>query len=187
VVDIGLENAGVAYEKNRILVDAHMQTSSPHIFAAGDCVGPYLFTHMSTYQSKIAAHNLLHPRSKISADYKAVPRCIFTNPEVASVGKTEAELTAAKISFKKVVVPVSVVGRANTSDVGEGFVKVLASSKTDVLLGGAVACPHAGEVIHELTLAVQNELTSAQVANTIHAFPTWSEAVRVACAKLTKL
>ncbi len=187
VVDIGLENAGVEYEKNRILVDSYMQTSASHIFAAGDCVGPYLFTHMSTYQSKIAAHNLLHPRSKIAADYKAVPRCIFTNPEVASVGKTEAELKAAKISFKKVLVPVSVIGRANTSDVGEGFVKVLASSKTDVLLGAAVACPHAGEVIHELTLAVQNELTSAQVANTIHAFPTWSEAVRVACAKLSKL
>lgn len=187
VVDIGLENAGVSYEKTHILVNEHMQTSAPHIFAAGDCVGPYLFTHMSTYQSKIVAHNILHPRSKVSANYKAVPRCIFTNPEVASVGQTEAELTDRGISFKKVLVPITVVGRANTSDIGEGFVKVLASSKTNVLLGAAVACPHAGEVIHELTLAIQNDLTADQVANTIHAFPTWSEAVRVACAKLSKL
>jgi dihydrolipoamide dehydrogenase len=186
VVDIGLENAGVEYEKNRILTNSYMQTSAPHIFAAGDCVGPYLFTHMSTYQSKLAAHNLMHPRAKIEADYKAVPRCIFTNPEVASVGRTETELTTNKVSFKKVVVPISVVGRANTSDVGEGFIKVLASTKTDVILGATIVSPHAGEVIHELTLAVQNELTAAQVAQTIHAFPTWSESVRVACAKLTK-
>lgn len=186
VIDIGLDNAGVTYEPNRILVNEHMQTSAPHIFAAGDCVGPYLFTHMSTYQSKLAAHNILHPRKQITADYSAVPRCIFTNPEVASVGKTEAELVAAKVLLKKVLVPITVIGRANTTDTSDGFVKVLADKKTGILLGASVASPHAGEVIHELTLAIQNKLTAEQVANTIHAFPTWSEAVRVACAKLVK-
>jgi pyruvate/2-oxoglutarate dehydrogenase complex dihydrolipoamide dehydrogenase (E3) component len=187
VVDIGLENAGVVYEKTHIPVNPHMQTSAPHIFAAGDCVGPYLFTHMSTYQSKIAIHNILHPRKKITADYSAVPRCIFTNPEVASVGKTESELKAEGARFKKAMVPVSVIGRANTSDVRDGFVKVLADTKTNVLLGGTVVSPHAGEVIHELTLAIQNKLTAKQVSDTIHAFPTWSEALRVACAKLTRV
>lgn len=187
VIDIGLENAGVTYQQSHILVNNHLQTSAPHIFAAGDCVGPYLFTHMSTYQSKIVAHNILHPRKKIAADYKAVPRCVFTNPEVASVGKTEAELNAKNVAFKKALVPITVIGRANTSDVSEGFVKVLANSKTGVLLGATVVSPRAGEVMHELALAVQNRLTARQVADTIHAFPTWSEAVRVACAKLAKL
>lgn len=186
VVDIGLENAGVAYEKGHITVDGHMQTSQPHIFAAGDCVGPYLFTHMSTYQSKIVAHNLLHPKKKITADYRAVPRCTFTNPEIASAGQTEEELSSARVPVKKALVPIAVIGRANTSDVSGGFVKVLAHAKTGALLGATVVSPHAGEVIHELVLAIQNGLTAEEVANTIHAFPTWSEAVRVACAKLVR-
>ena len=186
VVDIGLENAGVEHTPSTIIVDEHMQTTVSHIYAAGDCVGPYLFTHMSTYQSKIAANNMLHRKNKFVADYKAVPRCTFTSPEVAAVGATEAELKTAKVNYKAAMVPISVIGRANTADFSDGFVKVLAEKKTGVLLGGTVVCPHAGEVIHELALAVQHSLTAQQVADTIHAFPTWSEALRVACAKLTK-
>ena len=163
-----------------------MQTTVPHIYAAGDCVGPYLFTHMSTYQSKIAANNMLYRKNKFVADYKAVPRCTFTSPEVAAVGATEAELKNAKSSYKAATVPISVIGRANTADFSDGFVKVLADKKSGILLGGTVVCPHAGEVIHELALAVQHSLTAQQVADTIHAFPTWSEALRVACAKLTR-
>lgn len=185
-VDIGLENAGVNYDGGSIAVNQHMQTSTPHIYAAGDCVGPYQFTHMATYQSRIAAHNILHPRKKLSADYHAVPRCIFTNPEIASVGRTEQELQAKKISYKKAQVSITAIGRANTSDVNEGFVKVLANAKTGVLLGACIASPHGGEMIHELALAIQNNMKAEQVANTIHAFPTWSEAVRVACAKLAR-
>ena len=186
VVDIGLENAGVEHTPSSIIVDEHMQTTVPHIYAAGDCVGPYLFTHMSTYQSKIAANNMLYRKNKFVADYKAVPRCTFTSPEVAAVGATEAELKNAKSSYKAATVPISVIGRANTADFSDGFVKVLADKKSGILLGGTVVCPHAGEVIHELALAVQHSLTTQQVADTIHAFPTWSEALRVACAKLTR-
>lgn len=185
-VDMGLENAGVAHERGRIVTDQHMRTTTSHIFAAGDCTGPYLFTHMSTYQSRIAAHNMLHPKKQTEADYSAVPRCIFTNPEVASCGKTEAELTEDRIPIKVALVPITVIGRANTSDVREGFVKVIAHKKTGVLLGATIASPHAGEAIHELTLAVQHKMTADQVASTIHAFPTWSEAVRVACSKLAR-
>lgn len=186
-VDMGLENAGVQHKNNAITVNSYLQTTAPHIFAAGDCVGPYLFTHTATYQSKIAARNILSPRSKVAADYRAVPRCIYTNPEVASVGKTEAEVKEARIAYNKVTVPTRVIGRANTSDVADGFIKVIASKKTNVILGATVICPHAGEVIHELTLAIQNNLTTSQVAETIHAFPTWSESVRVACAKLARM
>jgi len=116
-----------------------------------------------------------------------VPRCIFTNPEVAAVGLTEAELKDKKVTYKKAIVPITVIGRANTSDVHDGFVKVLAQAKTGVLLGATIASPHAGEMIHELALAVQNRMRAQQVADTIHAFPTWSEAVRVACAKLARV
>lgn len=184
VVDIGLENAGVEYSRGSILVDRYMQTSAKHIYAAGDCVGPYLFTHMATYQSKLAANNILHPKKLVSSDYSAVPRCTFTNPEVASVGLTEAELKKANRAVKIALAPVSIIGRANTSNVHEGFVKVIADKKTNVLLGGSIVSPRAGEMIHELAIAVQNRLKAEAIAGTIHAYPTWSEAVRVACTKL---
>ncbi len=186
VVDIGLENAGVAYEHDSITVNQHLQTTAPHIYAAGDCVGPYQFTHTATYQSRIVAYNLLHPRKKRSVDYRAVPRCIFTNPEIASVGLTEEELKTQGASYKAATASITVVGRANTADVDDGFVKVLSDKKTGILLGATIASPHAGEMIHELAVAVQNRLTAEAITETIHAFPTWSEAVRVACNKLLR-
>ena len=184
-LDIGLENAGVKTNANLIATNGYMQTTTENIFAAGDCVGPYQFTHMAIYQSKIAINNILQPRKRIAAQYKAVPRCIFTNPEIASVGLTEAELKAKQISIKKVIVPINVIGRANTADESDGFVKVIVSSKTEVILSATIASPGAGEMIHEIALAIQNNLKASQVASTIHAFPTWSDTVRVACERVS--
>lgn len=186
MVDIGLENAGVTYSPRGITTNRSMQTSVAHIFAAGDCVGPYQFTHMATYQSKIAIHNILHPKEQHRVDYRAVPRCIFTSPEAASVGPTEEMLKMKGVPYKAAMIPLQVIGRANTTDVGNGFVKVIAHKKTGILLSASIFSPHAGEMIHELTLAIQHRLRASDVANTIHAFPTWSEAVRVACAKLVR-
>ncbi len=163
-----------------------MQTSVKHIYAAGDCVGPYQFTHMATYQSRLVAHNLLHPKKPLSADYHAVPRCIFINPEIACVGLTEAELRSNNVKFKVALAPISIIGRANTSDVEDGFVKVIAEARTNTLLGASIASPRAGEMIHELAVAVQNKLPAEAIANTIHAFPTWSELIRVVCTKVAR-
>lgn len=184
--DLGLENAGVKYDRRAIKVNPYMQTTAKHIFAAGDVAGPYMFTHMASYQSRVAANNMFHPRSNwVKADYHAVPRCVFVTPEAASVGLTEEELKANGWEYNVGTAPVSVIGRANTSNQDVGFVKVMAAKKSGVLLGASVVSPRAGEVLHELTLAIQNRLTAAQVTATIHAFPTWSEAVRIACAKIT--
>lgn len=183
--NVGLENAGVKYDRRSITVNEYMQTTTPHIFAAGDVAGPYMFTHMASYQSRVAAHNIFHPKATwVKADYHAVPRCVFVTPEAASVGLTEEELKAKKWEYDVGTAPVSVIGRANTTNEDIGFVKVMAAKKSGVLLGASVVSPRAGEVLHELTLAVQHHMTAADVANTIHAFPTWSEAVRIACAKL---
>lgn len=181
-VDIGLENAGVKYSPRAVDVNRYMQTSAPHIFAAGDVAGPYMFTHMAEYQSRLAANNMWK-RRKIAADYRAVPRCVFINPEIASVGLSEQDCGDKKLRIKTAIVPISLIGRSNTSNVEEGFVKVIA--KTDgKLVGASIVSPRAGEMIHELTLAIQKGLTAHDVASTIHAFPTWSEAVRLACAKI---
>ncbi len=184
--DIGLENAGVQYQDNAVLTDSTMATTANHIYAAGSCTGPHGSGHVAAYQSQIVAHNILHKRSPTHMDYRAVPRVLFTSPEIASVGPTERELKAAGISFKTVTVPLSVIARSNISDFSKGFVKITAVKKTNFILSATIVCPGAGEVVQELTLAIQHYLTTEQVARTIHAFPTWSEAIRVACSKLTR-
>jgi pyruvate/2-oxoglutarate dehydrogenase complex dihydrolipoamide dehydrogenase (E3) component len=180
--DLGLENAGVEYSAKGITANDLMQTSTRHIYAAGDVTGPYRYTHTAIYQSRIAAHNMLS-RDKATADYRAVPRITFTSPEVASVGMSEEECIRKDLPIKKSVVPLTIVGRANISNVRDGFVKVMAD-RDGSILGATVMSPHAGEIIHELTLAIQHNLKAQDVANTLHAFPTWSEAVRSACSKI---
>lgn len=181
--DLGLENAGVEYTRRGIVVDDHMQTTAKNIYAAGDVTGKYMFTHTAAYQSRIAAHNILY-KDKVIAKYHAIPRCVFVSPEVAAVGMTEQEVIDKKIKYKIGAVPISVIGRANTTDVHDGFVKVIATKKSGVILGASIVSPNAGEMIHELTLAINHGLTVSHVESTVHAFPTWSEAVRVACAKI---
>lgn len=180
--DLGLENAGVKYGRGGIHVDRTMATTAKHIFATGDVVGPYRFTHTAAYQSRIASHNILHSR-KMYADYHAVPRCVFVDPEVACVGLTEQQLKDKKITYQIGMVPIFVIGRSNTANQPDGFTKVLAD-KRGHLLGASIVSPHAGEMIHELTLAVQHHMKASDVAKTIHAFPTWSETVRLACNKI---
>ncbi len=181
--DLGLENAGVDYTKHGITVNDYMQTSAKHIYAAGDVTGKFMFTHVASYQSRIAAHNILHS-SKVVAKYHAIPRAVFISPEVAAVGMTEEEAKSSKTKYKIGAVPISIIGRANTADQQEGFVKVIALRKSNIIVGASIVSPHAGEMIHELALAVNHGLTTNHIESTVHAFPTWSEAVRSACAKI---
>jgi len=181
-VDIGLENAGVEYTPKAILANEFMQTSTKHIYTAGDVAGPYQFTHTAVYQGRVAAHNMWH-KQKVATDYRAIPRCIFLSPEVASVGLSEDECIKRDLKYKTAMAQISIIGRANTSNVDDGFVKVI-TEPDGTLIGASIVSPRAGEMLHELTLAIQYGLTAQEVANTIHAFPTWSEAVRVACNKI---
>jgi mercuric reductase len=183
-VDLGLENASVNYTPKGIEVDDHLQTSARHIFAAGDVLGHNSHTHTALLESRVAAHNLLHPKSKITPDYTATPHLTFTHPGIASVGLREDDCLKRDLRINKAIAPLNIVARSNTSDFRDGFVKVI-TDKKGVILGGTVVAPHAAEIIHELALAVKYELTAAELAATPHAFLSWSEAVRVACAKLT--
>ncbi len=182
--DMGLENAGVAYSKRGITVNAYMQTTNKHIYAAGDVVGPYRFTHTAAYQSRVAAHNMLNRSRKVQTDYHAIPRCVFVDPEIANVGLSEQQLQEQGVAYEVGMAPISLIGRSNTSNMRTGFVKVIAAKKTGVLLGATIACPRAGEMIHELALAVQHRMTADHIIDTVHAFPTWSEAVRLACVRI---
>lgn len=182
-VDLGLENAGVKYTDAGIKVNDFLQTNVKHIFAAGEVLGRNSQTHTALMESQVAANNIFH-QPKIEPDYTAIPKVIFTNPSIATVGLSEDDCLKSKLSIKKAVAPLSIIARSNTADFRDGFVKIV-TDKKGVILGASVVAPHAAEIIHELTLAVKYGLTAYQVADTPHAFLSWSEAVRVASSKLS--
>jgi len=181
-VDIGLENASVAYTPKGVEVDGNLQTSARHIFAAGDVLGHDSHTHTALLESRVAAHNLLN-KSKISPDYTATSRLTFTHPGISSVGLSEDDCLKRDLDINKAVAPLNIIARSNTSDFRDGFVKIIVDKK-GIILGATVVAPHASEIIHELALAVKHQLTARDLAETPHAFLSWSEAVRVAAAKL---
>jgi len=162
----------VKYDRRGIAVDELMRTSAKHIYATGDVTGMYMFTHTASYQSRIAANNMLH-RTKRAADYTAIPRCIYISPECAAVGMTEHQLQESGTTYHVGAVPISIIGRSNTSQEDTGFVKVIADKK-GVILGASIVSPRAGEMIHELALAVKTRRTVHDIDWTVHAFPTWS-------------
>lgn len=182
-VDLGLENAGVDYTSKGILVNDQLQTSAKHIYAAGDVLGRNGYTHSALLESRVAAQNLLS-KNKVIPDYTASPRVVFTYPSVASVGLTEDDCLRRDLPIRKAVAPLNIIARSNTSDFRDGFVKLI-TDKRGTLIGATVMAPHAGEMIHELALAIKYGLSAAQVAATPHAFLSWSEAIRVAASKLS--
>ncbi len=183
-VDLGLENAIVAYDPTGIKANEFLQTSARHIYAAGDVLGHSSHTHTALLESRVAAHNLFH-KTQLSPDYTATPRLTFTYPGIATVGYTEDDSIKRDLAITTAVAPLNIVARSNTSDFRDGFVKIIAN-KSGVLLGATVVAPHAAEIVHELALAIKHGLTARQVAETPHAFLSWSEAVRVAAGKLVK-
>lgn len=182
-VDLGLENASVAYTPKGVEVDSSLQTSARHIYAAGDVLGHNSHTHTALLESRVAAHNILH-KNKIAPDYTATTRVTFTHPGIASVGLSEDDCLKRDLPINKAIAPLNIVARSNTSDFRDGFVKLI-TDKKGVVLGGTVVAPHAAEIIHEIALAVKHNLTAGDLADTPHAFLSWSEAVRVAAAKLS--
>lgn len=186
-VDLGLENASVHFTKHGVEVNQFLQTSTKHIFATGDVIGQNKedksnSTQTALLESRIAAHNILK-RTLATVDYTATPRITFTSPEVAHVGLTEDECRKRGLSIKKGLAPLTITARSNTSDFRDGFVKIIVDKK-GVVLGGTIVAPGAAEMIHELGIAVKHNLTAHQLAETPHAFLTWSEAIRVAASRL---
>jgi len=160
-----------------------MQTSAKHIYAVGDVNGKYMFTHVANYESRIAAQNMTSALKHL-ADYRAVPRCVFISPEVATVGATEEELKAKGVKYQVGATATEWLGRANTTQQDVGFVKIIADEKGKIL-GASIVAPRAGEMIHELTLAIQWRMKASKIQYTIHAFPTWNQAIRMAANKIT--
>ncbi len=181
VEGLELERIGVAIEKGGITTDQHLRTSVPHIWAVGDVTTLPRFTSTAHYEGMIVAHNLTHPQKR-SVDLRVLPRALATDPEIAAVGSTEAELRAAGRAIAVGRADIATLGRALIDQAPAGFVKLVADQQTGKILGCAIASPHAGELIHEVALAMKLGAPVHAIPELVHAFPSYAEAVAVAAA-----
>ena len=174
---LNLEAAGLeAAENGALEVNEHMQTSVPHIYAIGDVTGKHLLAHVALHEATTAA---AHATGTLTAsmDYRVVPACVFTFPEIATVGISEEE---ARESYEDVIVkkfPMRALGRAHIEGETDGFVKMIAHPETRELLGVHIAAVDGSSLIAEAALALELEATADELAETIHAHPTMPEAV----------
>lgn len=182
VLDFEPEKAGLYIENGHIRTNAFLETNVPHIFIAGDIAGPYLFTHTGYYQSYIAVNNAFS-RKKHKANYEVVPRCVFLSPEVASVGVSEKEAKERGIKVKIGIAPIAVLGRANTENELDGFVKIIAD-KNEHIIGASIVAPRAGEMIHQVALGMKLNAKIADLSTMIVAYPTFSEAIKLAASNI---
>lgn len=181
--DIGLENAGVEYTDEGIVVNNFLQTSVKHIFATGSVLESRPDTTEALIQSRIAVHNILKPRNKLSPEVSAVPNTISTMPEIARVGLTEDDCIKRDLQIKTSIAPLSLIARSNIDYFSHGFVKLICD-KHNRVIGGSIVAPEASSLIQEIALAVKYNLTASDLAETPHAFLSWSEAIRVAAHKI---
>ena len=176
---LGLEALGVARDVHgRIAVDDSFATNIPGIYAIGDVIRGPMLEHKAAEEGIALAERLAG--QKTSLDYDAIPAVIYTWPEVASVGRTEKELKAAAISYRVGKFPFTANPRARTNGYTEGFVKILAESETDRVLGVHIIGPDAGTLIAEAVLAKEFGASAEDIARTCHAHPTLSEALKEA-------
>ncbi|MDA8870655.1 mercuric reductase [Rhizobiaceae bacterium] len=180
---LGLEAAGVSYdEKDGIEVDDHLRTSNKRIFAAGDVCMPWRFTHVAEHSARTATINaMVHPFRRASR--MVVPWCTYTDPEVAHVGQYVADANAAGVPTKTYTVMMHEVDRALTEGQSSGFVKVHVRLGTDTIVGATIVARGAGEMLNEITLAMQSGIGLRQLADVIHCYPTRSAAIAAAATQ----
>jgi dihydrolipoamide dehydrogenase len=174
----GLEEVGVEVRNGRIATDAFLRTSVPTIYAAGDCVGPYEFTHAASHQAWHAAVNTLfnNPFKRFRVDYSVLPHATYTHPEVARVGLSEEEAREQGIEVEVTKYDLREQDRAIAEEGDVGFVKVLTRPGKDRILGATIVGEHAGEMITEFTLAMKHGIGLNGILGTIHPYPTLMEA-----------
>jgi len=176
---LGLEAVGVACDEHgRVIVDDGFATNVPGIYAIGDVIRGPMLAHKAEEEGIALAERLAG--QKTSIDYDAIPAVVYTWPEVASVGKTEEELKAAGVSHRIGKFPFTANPRARTNGYTDGFVKILAESESDRVLGVHIIGPDAGTLIAEAVLAKEFGASAEDIARTCHAHPTLSEALKEA-------
>ncbi|MEF9918331.1 MAG: dihydrolipoyl dehydrogenase [Eubacterium sp.] len=173
--NLGAQDAGVVVdERGRITVNDKLETSVPGIYAIGDIVATPQLAHVASKEGIAAVENAMGADKHVS--YKAVPRCVYTEPEVAGVGLTEKDCEKQGIAYKLGTFDFRGLGKAQAIGKIQGFVKIIVD-KDDVIIGSAIVGPHATDLLAELSLAVHTGLTAEQVGDVIHPHPSLSEAL----------
>ncbi len=175
---LGLARLGIQMEGGAIKVNEYLETNVKDVYAIGDVLGRNMLAHVASYEGEVAVENALgRPRR---ADYRAVPSCIFAQPEIAGVGITEREASDGRIPHKVSKFPFRACGRAVALGETTGMVKMICSADDGTVLGMHIMGPHASDLIAEGALAIRSGLKAKDIAHTIHAHPTLPEAVREA-------
>lgn len=181
---LGLEEVGVEMDKRGFVqVDERMATSVPGIWAIGDVTGKLLLAHTASAMGAVCAANIAGLEAQ-KLDYRMIPRAVFSDPQVASFGYTEAEAKEAGFDVKVGRVNFIANGKAQGLGAGVGFAKIITDAKYGELLGAALVGPEVSELLPELVLAQANELTVTEIAHSVHIHPTLSEAVMEAAQSL---
>ena len=181
---LNAEAAGVNLnEKGQIVVNKQLQTSTPNIYAIGDVVSGPMLAHKAEEEGVLVAELLAGQKPEI--DYNLIPAVVYTWPEVAAVGKTEAELKAAGTPYKVGQFPMRALGRARAAMDIDGFVKILADKNTDQLLGVHIIGARAADLIAEAVTAMEFHASAEDIARISHAHPTYTEAIKEAALAAT--
>jgi pyruvate/2-oxoglutarate dehydrogenase complex dihydrolipoamide dehydrogenase (E3) component len=178
---LGLEAAGVAFDRQGIEVNDFLRTSNRRIYAAGDVCSPFKFTHAADFMARAVIQNAFFGfagRKRVSS--LKIPWCTYTDPEIAHVGLYEHDAAAKGIELSTFTVPMSGVDRAIAEGEDEGFVKIHVKKGSDEIVGATAVARHAGEMISELTTAMAGKIGLGKLASVIHPYPTQAEAIRKA-------
>lgn len=183
--DYGLDRLGIPLtQKRTIEVDEYLQTRIPTIYACGDVIGPYQFTHAAAHQAWFATVNSLFGAFKrFRIDYSVLPHATFTDPEVARVGLSEDEARADGVEYEVTRYDLADLDRAIAEGEGHGVVKVLTVPGKDRILGAAIVGEHAGDLIAESALAMKHRIGLNKILGTVHAYPTLAEATKFAAGE----
>ena len=183
--NLNLEKIGINLDsKKRIKVDKKYQTNIKNIYAIGDVIEGPMLAHKAEEEGISVAETIAGQAGHVN--YDVIPGVVYTTPEVATVGKTEEQLKENQIAYKVGKFSFMANSRAKAINEAEGFVKILADSKTDKVLGVHMIGPHAGEMIAEISLAMEFGASSEDIARTCHAHPTFSEAIKEAALAIDK-
>jgi dihydrolipoamide dehydrogenase len=181
--NIDVQGLGIKLDRRAIKVDEKMRTNIPGIYAVGDVVGKIMLAHVASREGIVAVENI--SGKEVLMDYRAVPNCVFSMPEVASVGLTEEEARKENDNIKVSKFPFMANGKALGMGEIEGMVKIIADGDTLELLGVHILGAHASDLIAEGTLALSMEATAEEIVNTIHAHPTLAETIAEAAEGIT--
>ncbi len=179
--DLGLEAAGVARTPKGLVLDERLRTTAPHIFGAGDVTGDHLFTHAAGYEGGVVVANAVFRLPK-KADYRLLPRCTYTEPELAVVGMTETQARQAGLAHSVVAEPFSGNDRARAEGETEGLVKLVLDRRGRPL-GVGIVGPGAGELLSEWVAAMAGTVGLGTLAGAIHPYPTLSETSKRAAGR----